>query len=928
MLLIAEKRAVMLEIENVYKKYYVKIPYDVTFACLAGHIVSTPLPGAHSKKQQRWVYDNLPIIPSGFLNWSFNSKSINPKDSPYEPTESGYKYLSEIEKILKTKHFDYICVATDPDLEGEVLFADQASLWDKKYQDIPRKRYYEDDTSPEKVIFEFNHLHDYNDLMINGKVTYNNWLNSSVLRQQVNYISGINLTRALSIKLQDLVRIGYSKGPILFLVCNRYLQHTNFKPESYWQLSATFDHQNGKYKGTLLNENNEKAIFKTLDEATTTAKKMENYPATIFEDKVKLKEVKAPNPFSGTELQSVVSHYGYSNNDIMASMESLSQTKHKFITYPRTDSIVFNDSQATEFPKMIKRCLEIPPLKKYAEIALKLDRFNKVCQDKTYFNSKKVSGHSAIGFKVTSNEKINWTSLSKLDQIVLYTIGKQLIQIALPPKILKNHTILTQIYPATFKSNCIEIKDRGWDIFKITKQQNNTLPNTKKGDQVQVLNLSPEERKTQPEPLFTNSSLMNSLGRIDAFLGNEFKKKLKVREFLGIGSPATRGTTIDEMLQNKTIKKTNKGDPNGNNKIIPTEKGLKIFKQTKQIKILKPEEVAKMELDLQHVQLGELSPQDFQKKYIDEVSSQIDYIKNAKMEIISPSEKKTNHELIGKCPCDGCDVIYNGKYYFCSNFKMEDHKIIGCHLFINPKLKFLAKGSITKTDVLQMLKKKHSSVKKLKSKDNKIFPGTFYLKEDGTLAFQIQSGKEVNVLCPICQQHLIIIYSSKTDEEYYICPQKTHFILEKKSYGHLWSLEELKNLINGDTLRNINFRWKNNRQGKADVRYNLEHKRIEFSFHKSNYYQNSTNITCPFCGSKIVKITNSSDNSSFYSCSNPKDKFTINSISNNHEWSESELTQLFNHKTLFQVRFEWRNGKIGSADVYFNFENRKIAYKF
>lgn len=928
MLLIAEKSTVMLEIEKVYQKYYEKIPYDVTFACLAGHIVSTPLPDAHSKKQQRWVYDNLPIVPSGFLKWQFSSKSIDPKNSPYEPTESGSKYLSKIEKILKTKHFDYICVATDPDLEGEVLFADQASLWDKKYQDIPRKRYYEDDTSPGKVIFEFNHLHDYNDFMINGRVTYNNWLNSSVLRQQVNYISGINLTRALSIKLQDLVRIGYSKGPILFLVCNRYLQHTNFKPEKYWQLVATFEHQNGKYKGILLNANNEKAIFKTLDEATATAKKIQNYTGVILEDNEKLKEVKAPNPFSGTKLQSVISHYGYSNNEIMASMESLSQTKHKFITYPRTDSIVFNDSQASEFPKMIQRCLEIPPLKKYAEMALKLDRFNQVCQDKTYFNSKKVSGHSAIGFKVTSNEKINWTSLSKLDQIVLYTIGKQLIQIALPPKILKRHTILTQIYPAIFKSSCIETKDWGWDIFKISKQQNNYLPNTKKGDQVQVLNLSPEEQKTQPEPLFTNSSLMNSLGRIDAFLGDEFKKKLKVREFLGIGSPATRGTTIDEMLENKTIKKTTKGDPSGNNKIIPTEKGLKIFKQTQKIKILKPEEVAKMELDLQHVQLGELSPKDFQKKYIDEVSNQIEYIKNAKMEAISSTEKKADQVLIGKCPFDGGNVVYNGKYYFCSNFKMENHKIIGCHLFINPKLKLLAKGSITKTDVLQMLKKKNSSVKKLKSKDNKIYLGTFYLKENGTLALQIQSSKEINVPCPICEKHLIIIYSSKTDQEYYICPQKNHFILAKKSFGHLWSLEELTELIKGDTLRNINFRWKNNQKGKADVRYNLEHKRLEFSFHKSNYSQNPTTINCPFCGSKMVKITNSTDNSSFYSCSNPKDKFTLNSVSNNHEWSESELKQLFNHKTLSEVRFEWRNGTLGFADVYLNFENRKITYKF
>ena len=140
------------------------------------------------------------------------------------------------------------------------------------------------------------------------------------------YFWRINLTRALSIKLQDLVRIGYSKGPILFLVCNRYLQHTNFKPEKYWQLVATFEHQNGKYKGILLNANNEKAIFKTLDEATATAtaKKMQNYTGVILEDNEKFKVVKTPNPFSGTKLQSVISHYGYSNNDIMASTESLS----------------------------------------------------------------------------------------------------------------------------------------------------------------------------------------------------------------------------------------------------------------------------------------------------------------------------------------------------------------------------------------------------------------------------------------------------------------------------------------------------------------------------------------------------------------------------------------------------------------------------
>lgn len=80
-----------------------------------------------------------------------------------------------------------------------------------------------------------------------------------------------------------------------------------------------------------------------------------------------------------------------------------------------------------------------------------------------------------------------------------------------------------------------------------------------------------------------------------------------------------------------------------------------------------------------------------------------------------------------------------------------------------------------------MLKKKNSSVKKLKSKDNKIYLGTFYLKENGTLAFQIQSSKEINVPCPICEKHLIIIYSSKTDQEYYICPQKITLFWQKKA---------------------------------------------------------------------------------------------------------------------------------------------------
>ena len=58
-LLIAEKASLMRKIQEVYNKKQGEIPYDITFTCQSGHLLTLMSPDELSEDMKAWNWENI-----------------------------------------------------------------------------------------------------------------------------------------------------------------------------------------------------------------------------------------------------------------------------------------------------------------------------------------------------------------------------------------------------------------------------------------------------------------------------------------------------------------------------------------------------------------------------------------------------------------------------------------------------------------------------------------------------------------------------------------------------------------------------------------------------------------------------------------------------------------------------------------------------
>ena len=205
---ICEKTNVMKDILHAYKKYRKQLKYKFVFASAQGHIFDVPMPsiGAENHleylhgnptQEQSWSFNTLPLIPKQFINWDWsNSASMSPQQSPYRVLESKKTYYQKMLTAIKSEPtISAVVIATDNDMEGGVIGAEIISQLPEPIQQLPRFRFWTDDTSTDEAILEaMNNLKPLNAKMENGAATYASYINAGILRQQGNYVGGLSDT--------------------------------------------------------------------------------------------------------------------------------------------------------------------------------------------------------------------------------------------------------------------------------------------------------------------------------------------------------------------------------------------------------------------------------------------------------------------------------------------------------------------------------------------------------------------------------------------------------------------------------------------------------------------------------------------------------------------------------------------------------------
>ena len=656
--------------------------YMVTWAF--GHLIQLAMPEAYGVANFR--RESLPIIPADF--------QLIPRQVK---TEKGYKADPGVLKQLKVikevlDQCDRIIVATDAGREGELIFRyifhylschkPFVRLWISSLTDRAIREGMENLQPGER---------------------YDNLYLAAKSRSEADWLIGINATQALSVAAgQGVFSLGRVQTPTLMMICDRYLENKNFVPTKFWQLKAST--ASGEIGFTAQST----ARWEQQPEAIAALQRAKDAGQLVVKS-VERKETAQEPPllYDLTTLQKEANtKLNFSADKTLSIAQSLYEKK--VMSYPRTGSRYISEDVFEEMPERIALLERYPRFAGYAA------GLNGTTLNRRSVNDGKVTDHHAL--IVTENLP---GELSKDERAVYELVAGRMLE-AFSGKCVKDvTTALLSAGDTGFTVKGAVMKTAGWRaVFSEQDTEDEdaaTLPPLQEGQTLPFSGVDLLEKQTKPKPLHTESSLLAAMENAGKELEDaELKASLKDA---GIGTPATRAAIIETLFARQYIVREKKN-------LVPTDKGLAVYRIVKDKKIADVEMTGMWETALAKIEAGSMDADTF-RKGIEVYATQIT------AELLSVQLSVATGET---CPCPKCNngrILFYPKVAKCSN--------VDCTLTI-----FRSKCDKQLTDkqiVELVMKRKTGLIKGFKGKNGKAFDASLVLDEQFNVAFSFPEKK-------------------------------------------------------------------------------------------------------------------------------------------------------------------------------------------
>ena len=704
-LVIAEKPSVARDIANVLgavqkrNGYLEGNGYQVTW-CI-GHLVQLANPEEYDETLRRWKMDTLPIMPAEFR---------------YEIVASTKSQFQIVQQLISRSE-EIIC-ATDAGREGQLIFEYVLRL-SRPPENCIIRRLWISSMTDEAIREGFASLKD--------NEQYQRLYQSARCRSEADWLVGINFTRLFTIRYGTKLTVGRVQTPTLALIVERQQAIENFQSAPYYQLQGHFGSIRALWHRGTVNRIEQK------EEALKLQRELTGMDGTVTKLDTSRKNEDRPLLFDLTELQREANRrFGYTAQETLSIAQSLYE-KHKFITYPRTDSRYLTTDMKPQIPQLLKKIASV-----YPESVLFIQQIasKKLPLDKRIINDAKVSDHHAI--IVTGNiHQYQPQKLTPKENNVLKLIMIRMIA-ALSGKKVYDETkleITLDNQKDIFKATGRIIIDEGWTLVerilsaKPAAQQDEVKAEDKedKEDDQQILTgialnqrvhldkINILEKKTTPPKPYTEATLLTAMEKASREIDDKsLKESMKGK---GLGTPATRAGIIEKLITVGYVERRKKN-------LYPTQQGI-MFIQLVPESIRQVEMTAQWELQLQEICDGKGNPEQFMqeiRQYVVQTVSENNSLENVQ----AVSRKGTLRRVVGKCPKCGQNVIESDKSFYCDGFRME-HK---CNFSLWKNNKYLQARGITLTADMasELLSTGKMQVNNLTSKAGKQYNAIFYME--------------------------------------------------------------------------------------------------------------------------------------------------------------------------------------------------------
>ena len=579
---------------------------EVVTWCI-GHILRTANPEEYDEaKWKKWSLETLPIVPS---HWVLKEK------------EETRKQLNIIKKLVANSKEIVNC--GDPDREGQTLIDEVIDYF--KANAKPTYRVLVNDLNPKAIRASIQNIED------NNKYKY--LYHAGMARQRADWLVGMNGSRAATCSAQKqgfygVIPYGRVQTPVLALIVNREDEIKNFKPVTFYPISGIFE-QGKSFEGVwqYCSVETDEEGEEVFENNGTSPEWLDNRNRIIdknkaleIQEKVKKagkgvvssykKEQKPetrPKLFNMSGLQAAMGKFGFDLKKTIDVLQKLYESG--YVTYPRSESTNLPHKQKEEIAKVIENAKSIPEF---------MGKEYDVNQKNRVWDDEASSPHHAI----IPTSKTPLLGSFNEDQKTLYlTIMRQTLIHFMPDCLADMAKIEIDVAGEKFSITGKIIVQEGWKkLVRDTKEDKKELPFMKQGDEVIVKDVKLNESQTQPKKPFKETEMPVVMGEIHKLIDDpELKKRMK--ELSGLGTEATRGFIVSELIRREFVK-TEKGY------LVSTDLGRNYIEALPE-RLKDPVLTSEQEHNLKKVYTKKLSLEAFTKEMENYVDGLIDILSKA-----------------------------------------------------------------------------------------------------------------------------------------------------------------------------------------------------------------------------------------------------------------------------------------------------------
>ncbi|MGQ7274452.1 DNA topoisomerase III [Marinobacter sp. V034] len=549
-----------------------------------GHLLEPAEPAHYNPGWQQWRLADLPMVPAPW--------ALTPKDSVKTQLDVLGSLLGKAESIVH---------AGDPDREGQLLVDEVLRYFKVK---LPVERLLINDLTPAAVARSLSQLQD--------NRAFRQLSHSALARQRADWLYGINLTRAYTLRYRQLGGQGvYSVGrvqtPVLGLVVERDKTIAEFTPKPFYSLTITCAGVDGetteftarwrpddRFSDKMDDES------RVLDRATaeSVADAVKNQQGAITDARFRERDEAAPLPLSLSALQIEAGRlHGLSAKQVLDIAQNLYE-KHQLITYPRSDCRYLPVEHFAQRKEVVAALATVAPTLAPAAAQADFQRHSRAWDD------SKVDAHHAI---IPTARRRPSGNLSRAEHQIYELISRYYLMQFYDDAIHREGRLDLTIASHAFRASETGVVRQGWKVLEPRKKETQEksarpLPRLESGAAVTCKHTAIKDRQTQPPSHFTDGTLLSAMTNIARFVADaELRKTL--RETDGLGTEATRASILETLFRREFLVREGRH-------IKATAKGHDLI-EALPANVAQPDMTAIWEATLEGIRRGEADPRAF-----------------------------------------------------------------------------------------------------------------------------------------------------------------------------------------------------------------------------------------------------------------------------------------------------------------------------